>query len=132
MMFTYMTHLYGLFSIIRTFTTSHHTISTSVQSDHLNRPPRCQPSPVYVQNAARCMPTPRHAPLSASREALPGLRLRAPLGEGMAGLVHFRKACRPVPVTGSWSSLDGTAELGHFAWRNEWKEHKCFAALVPR
>ena len=75
------------------------------------------------------MPTPKHAPLSFEEKLYRGYVCEH-RWEGVAGLVNFRKACRPVPVTGSWSSLDGSADLGHFAWRNEWKEHKCFAALA--
>ncbi|CAE7241195.1 amy [Symbiodinium natans] len=87
---------------------------------------RCQPFPVYMFNDAepRCMPTPTTSPLATDYEGW----VCEHRWEGIAGLVGFRKACRGLPVTQTWSeSSIPSVGLGRFAFR---AGPDCFVALV--
>eukprot|EP00434_Breviolum_minutum_P021123 symbB.v1.2.018636.t1/scaffold1495.1/size115473/3 len=92
---------------------------------------KCQPYPVYLfeDEEPRCMPTPTQSPLSEEEKGYEGYVCEH-RWEGIGGLVNFRQACRGLPITQIWSSQDGNAELGQFAFRVTSGEHQCFAALV--
>ncbi|CAJ1339117.1 unnamed protein product, partial [Effrenium voratum] len=83
---------------------------------------QCQPFPVFLfeDEEPRCMPTPKESPLSFEEGQYQGWVCEH-RWEGVAGLVNFRKACRGLPITETWS------DVGHFAFR---AGEGCFAALV--
>lgn len=73
------------------------------------------------------MPTPREAPLSKQEELYSGWVCEH-RWDGVAGLVNFRKACRGLPLTQTWSEHTVPAVgRGQFGWR---AGDKCFAGLV--
>uniref|UniRef100_A0A7S4QJC5 alpha-amylase n=1 Tax=Alexandrium monilatum TaxID=311494 RepID=A0A7S4QJC5_9DINO len=87
----------------------------------------CKPRSVYdEQGRVQCMPTPTQSPLP--RELA---RSRSWVCEhrwaGVAGLVHFRKACRGLPISRMWKADQADVGKGHLAFR---LGGKCFAALV--
>ncbi|CAK9025057.1 4-alpha-D-glucan glucanohydrolase) [Durusdinium trenchii] len=92
---------------------------------------RCQPFPVYLfeDEEPRCMPTPQNSPLSEEEKEYEGW-ICEHRWEGIAGLINFRQACRGLPITSIWSSSDGSASLGQYAWRATQGQQQCFAALV--
>ncbi|CAK9005627.1 unnamed protein product [Durusdinium trenchii] len=88
----------------------------------------CSPKPVYDANGLpQCLRAPELSPLprTAARERRWICEHR---WQGVAGLVHFRKACRGHEVTQTWGS-DGESALGlgRLAFR---LGRACFVALV--
>lgn len=90
---------------------------------------KCSPTPVYLlpDRGPDCMQTPREAPLSKQEELYSGWVCEH-RWDGVAGLVNFRKACRGLPLTQTWSEHTVPAVgRGQFGWR---AGDKCFAGLV--
>jgi len=91
----------------------------------------CRAAPVFDEDGApQCLPTPTQSPLpwdAANRRGW----VCEHRWEGIAGLIGFRKACRGLPITQTWSSAQSDptfhVNLGRLAWRIG---EGCFAALV--
>eukprot|EP00931_Biecheleriopsis_adriatica_P101721 TRINITY_DN76802_c0_g1_i1.p1 TRINITY_DN76802_c0_g1~~TRINITY_DN76802_c0_g1_i1.p1 ORF type:complete len:883 (+),score=137.12 TRINITY_DN76802_c0_g1_i1:35-2650(+) len=89
---------------------------------------RCLPMPVYLfdNTEPRCMPTPAKSPLP--QDELYRGWVCEHRWEGIAGLINFRKACRGLPVTQTWSEATSPGvERGQFGFR---AGDSCFAAIV--
>jgi len=90
----------------------------------------CTPFPAYLSDndeKPRCMPTPTESPLSTQEADYQGWVCEH-RWEGIAGLVNFRKACRGLAITQTWSQNTKPAvDVGNFAFR---VGDSCFAALV--
>jgi len=89
---------------------------------------RCSPEPVFdAEGRPRCMDTPSESPLPSS-QAWTRRWVCEHRWAGVAGLVHFRKACRGLAIEERWvhGEQQGVG-LGNFAFR---LGESCFVALV--
>jgi len=87
----------------------------------------CKPKPVFdALGRAQCLPTPTESPLPSQLS-----QVRSWVCEhrwaGVAGLVNFRKACRGLPISRTWTPTQPGVGTGHLAYR---LGGKCFVALV--
>lgn len=89
---------------------------------------RCKPDPVFDEDGShRCMETPTESPLPRT-QTWTRRWICEHRWAGVAGLVHFRKACRGLEVSRRWKhGEDEGVGLGNFAFR---LGDSCFVALV--
>lgn len=92
---------------------------------------RCQPQSVFTQDGpSSCLVAPSMSPLLENASS-PRTWVCEHRWQGVAGLVHFRKSCRGLPVTASWAGgRDPAVALGRVAFRLGEDSNSCFVALV--